>query len=195
MSGVILDIGTGDGRFTYQLARENPDRLIIGIDPATSPLENLSAKIYKKPSKGGVPNALYVIAQVEDLPQELTGVANQIFINFPWSGLLKGVVSIDERTWGNIKRVCQPQAYIDLICGYDPTFEQKIVDQLALPPLSLDYIRQTMLPKLENMGFKALHVQAVGKEDLKDFPSSWSKRLSFGVAREYFYVQLQLTSG
>ena len=34
MPGVIVDIGCGDGKFTYKLAKENPDRFVIGIDPS-----------------------------------------------------------------------------------------------------------------------------------------------------------------
>jgi len=30
---VIIDIGTGDGRFVYQSARRNPNKFYIGIDP------------------------------------------------------------------------------------------------------------------------------------------------------------------
>ena len=33
--GVIIDIGTGDGRFVYQSARQNPNKFYIGIDPNT----------------------------------------------------------------------------------------------------------------------------------------------------------------
>ena len=36
-AGVIIDIGTGDGRFVYQSARRNPNKFYIGIDPNTRP--------------------------------------------------------------------------------------------------------------------------------------------------------------
>ena len=49
--GVIIDIGTGDGRFVYQSARRNPRKFYIGIDPNVRPLEKISEKIYRKPAK------------------------------------------------------------------------------------------------------------------------------------------------
>jgi tRNA G46 methylase TrmB len=49
--GVVIDIGTGDGRFVYQSARQNPKKFYIGIDPNVRPLEKISEKIYRKPSK------------------------------------------------------------------------------------------------------------------------------------------------
>ena len=55
--GVIIDIGTGDGRFVYQSARQNPNKFYIGIDPNVTPLEKISEKIHRKPSKGGAPHS------------------------------------------------------------------------------------------------------------------------------------------
>ena len=52
--GVIIDIGTGDGRFVYQSARRNPNKFHIGIDPNTRPLTKISEKIHRKPAKGGL---------------------------------------------------------------------------------------------------------------------------------------------
>ena len=65
--GVIVDIGTGDGRFVYQSARENPNKFYIGIEPNVRPLEKISEKIHRKPDKGGAPNVLFIQAAVEDL--------------------------------------------------------------------------------------------------------------------------------
>ena len=46
--GVIIDIGTGDGRFVYQSARENPNKFYIGIDANAKPLEKISMKATRK---------------------------------------------------------------------------------------------------------------------------------------------------
>ena len=51
---MIIDIGTGDGRFVYQSARRNPNKFYIGIDPNTRPLTKISEKIHRKPAKGGL---------------------------------------------------------------------------------------------------------------------------------------------
>ena len=37
-AGVVVDIGTGDGNFVYQAARENPTKFFIGIDANLRPL-------------------------------------------------------------------------------------------------------------------------------------------------------------
>lgn len=55
---IAIDIGTGDGRFVYELAQDNPNWFCIGIDSERSNLEEYSAKIHKKPSRGGLPKPI-----------------------------------------------------------------------------------------------------------------------------------------
>ncbi len=88
--GIIVDLGTGDGRFVYQSARQNPARFYLGIDASANLLEKVSEKIHRKPAKGGLKNALFIQAAVEALPEELEGIADEVHIHFPWGSLLKG---------------------------------------------------------------------------------------------------------
>lgn len=184
MSGIIVDIGAGDGKFVHKLAKENPDRFIIGIDPAHKPLEKISLQLDKKFEKGGVKNAFFVLANVEDLPHELDGLVNQVFINFPWGSLLKAIVLVDEKIWQNIKRICQPGGIIDLIFSYHPKDSD-------LPEIDLDYIKNNMLPKLEGFGFEKQELRQLEASELKDYPSSWAKKLAHGdLDRRYYYLRL-----
>ena len=187
MPGIIVDIGTGDGKFVHKLAKENPDRFIIGIDPSHKPLEKISLQLDKKSEKGGVKNAFFVLANVEDLPHELDGLVNQVFINFPWGSLLKAVVLVDEKIWQNIKRICQPGGIIDLVVSYHPKDSD-------LPEIDLDYLKNIMLPALEKFGFKIKEIREVIPDEIKSFPSSWAKKLIYGEPdRKYYYLRLEAT--
>ena len=190
MPGVIVDIGTGDGEFVYALAKDNPDRFIIGIDPHHKGLENLSTRIYKKASKGGLDNALFVLSSIEALPKELNNIANQVFINFPWSGLLKGIVLVEDGTWSNIKRICKTGAYIDILFGYEQNGDINEAEQFGIPFLDLPYIRDTMASRLAEKGFRVTEMQTVNPEEIRDYPSSWAKKLGYGRDRAYYYLRL-----
>ena len=72
---MVIDIGTGDGLFVYQSARQNPKKFYIGVDANPRALEKVSEKVHRKPAKGGLANVLFLQAAVEDLPTELDGVA------------------------------------------------------------------------------------------------------------------------
>ena len=115
-AAVAVDIGTGDGRFVYSLARVHAEWFCVGIDSARQNLREYSAKTHKKPSRGGLPagNALYVVANISDLPDELTGLATRVYINFPWGSLLKAIVTGDEAVLGGLSRISAGGATLEL---------------------------------------------------------------------------------
>ncbi len=72
---VILDLGTGDGRYVRFLADKYPDWFIVGVDACR---DNL-----RESSQIKLPNMLFVIANAQTLPHELSGLASHVTINFP----------------------------------------------------------------------------------------------------------------
>jgi 16S rRNA (adenine(1408)-N(1))-methyltransferase len=192
MPGVIIDIGTGDGEFVYSIAKENPDRFVIGIDPHHQSLGKTSARIYKKPEKGGLNNALFVLGSIEAMPQELDGLANQVFINFPWAGLLKGLLLADAVVWNALKRICQPGAFIDILFSYEKTADLAEFQKAGLPGIDEAYLENAVVPNISKMGFKVIEVNKMTAEDIKKYPSTWAKKLSFGRDREYFYMRVMV---
>jgi len=189
--GVIVGIGTEDGRFVYELAKSHPDKLIIGIDSSKENLRKYSSKVLKKASRGGVKNILYIWASVSDLPRDLKEVANQVFINFPWGELLGGIVNVNEAIWRNIRMICKKGAYIGIILGYDRSFDRKEIERLNLPDLSMSYIKSVILVKLEEFDFKVEEIRELDSEILRKYPTSWAKKLSLRKKRNYYYIRLK----
>ena len=192
MPGVIVDIGTGDGEFVYKLAKQHPDRFIIGIDPSHVGLTRISSRISRKPIKGGLKNALFVLGSIEDLPYELEGVANQVFINFPWGTLLKSVVLGEDTMWDSLKRLCMKGAFIDVLVNSQPEIEEAELNKVGIPEINNSYLTETMIPKLGKKGFRLICIENVEKNNLKNYPSNWAKKLSYGREREYYYIRLEL---
>src|SRR5688572_26206092 len=89
---VVVDVGTGDGRFVYEAARLDPEALYIGLDPDADAMAEYAYRAGRKPARGGVENLLYVVASIEQLPVELESIAHQVHVNFPWAALLRGVI-------------------------------------------------------------------------------------------------------
>jgi 16S rRNA (adenine(1408)-N(1))-methyltransferase len=133
-----------------------------------------------------------VLAAIENLPEELDDQVDQVYINFPWGSLLKGVVLVDAIAWKNIKKITKPGAFIDLVFGYNIACDRKEVERLGLPQvLDEAYVKNIMLPKIFEYGFACLKLEALSVCDLKNYPTSWAKTLSFGYKRLYFCLQLQ----
>ena len=78
---VLIDVGTGDGRYVLHVARTSPTWFALGVDACR---DNL-----RKASRKAPPNALYLIANALALPkEEIGGMASKVTINFPWGSLL-----------------------------------------------------------------------------------------------------------
>ena len=67
-AAVTIDLGTGDGRYVLAAAAAQPDRLVIGVDANAQSMATASRRASAKPARGGLPNALFVVAAVEALP-------------------------------------------------------------------------------------------------------------------------------
>jgi 16S rRNA (adenine(1408)-N(1))-methyltransferase len=186
--GVVIDIGTGDGRFVYQSARQNPKKFYIGIDPNVSALEKVSEKIYRKPSKGGAPNVLFIQAAVEDLPAELDGVADELHVHFPWGSLLRAVATGDVAVLQNLRRICASGALFEIVLGLDPTRDQSEIERLGLVPLSIEFIDQQLASRFCAAGFELTERGIIPAAEWPEFNTSWAKRLLQNDQRAITYL-------
>ena len=186
--GVIIDIGTGDGRFVYQSARQNPNKLYIGIDPNARPLEKISEKIHRKPAKGGAPNVLFIQAAVEDLPSELDGIANEVHVHFPWGSLLRAMAKGDVAVLQNLRRICLPGGLLEVVIGLDPVRDQTEIDRLGLTPLSIEFIDKQLAPNYSTAGFEMIERGVIAASEWPEFNTSWAKRLQGNEGRAITYL-------
>lgn len=186
--GVIIDIGTGDGRFVYQSARQNPNKLYIGIDPNARPLEKISEKTHRKPAKGGAPNVLFIQAAVEDLPSELNGVADEVHVHFPWGSLLRAVATGEITVLQNLRRICAPGALLEIVIGLDPARDQTEIERLGLIPLSIEFIDQQLTPNYRAAGFETIERGIIAASEWPKINTSWAKRLHGNEQRDITYL-------
>ena len=189
--GVIVDIGTGDGRFVYNSARQNPNVFYIGIDANAKPLEKISMKATRKPAKGGLPNVLFVQAAIENLPEELNAAADEIHIHFPWGSLLRGVVSGDENVLNSLRRICAPECLLEIVVGIDEERDKSEIERLELPQLSSDYLENVLIPKYETAGFEILEKGVLNSSDWSKLETSWARKLQGNESRKVVYLIAQ----
>ncbi len=88
---VVVDVGAGDGRWILRLARSRPNWLCLGIDANAAGMRETSWRASRKPQRGGAPNAWFVRAAVEALPDALDMIADEIHVQYPW-GSLRGML-------------------------------------------------------------------------------------------------------
>jgi 16S rRNA (adenine(1408)-N(1))-methyltransferase len=192
--GVVIDIGTGDGLFVYQSARQNPNKFYIGIDPNVSPLERISKKIHRKPAKGGAPNVLFVNAAIEDLPADLDGIANEVHVHFPWGSLLRAVANGELQLLQNIRRLCADEALLEIVIGLDPSRDLTELDRLGLQSLTLEFIDESLRPRYSAAGFEITERGMLPAREWPEFKTSWAKRLKGNADRPITYLIAHATA-
>jgi 16S rRNA (adenine(1408)-N(1))-methyltransferase len=189
--GVVVDLGTGDGRYVYRSARQNPDRFYIGIDVERRALEKVSERIHRKPGKGGLPNVPFVHASVEDLPAELDGVADEIHVHFPWGSLLRALAVGDEAVLGGVRRIAAPGAWLEVLIGIDEIRDDGEARRLWLPPLTEEYVGSTLSPRYAPAGFEVEDGGIIPASEWPHLETSWAKRLRHNDRRRLMFLIAQ----
>jgi 16S rRNA (adenine(1408)-N(1))-methyltransferase len=147
------------------------------VDANRSPLQKISEKIYRKPSRGGLPNVMYVQAAVEALPEELDGVADAIYVNFPWGSLLRGVAAGDAAVLRSLRRLCAPQATIKIVLGLDPVRDRSEIERLSLPVFDKRYLSTELPARYANAGLVVSKAEILPANAMEAAQTSWGKRL------------------
>ena len=189
--GVVIDIGTGDGRFVSAAARENPNKFYIGVDANAKPLEKISMRATRKPKKGGLPNAMFVQAAVEDLPEELNGIADEIHIHFPWGSLLKAIATADELVLRSLARIAARDCLVEIVIGIDPDRDKTEIDRLDIPELTPIFLHSYLFPKFKAAGFELLDFGKLDAGEWSRLETSWARRLKGNNDRQVSFVILR----
>jgi 16S rRNA (adenine(1408)-N(1))-methyltransferase len=173
---VLVDIGTGDGRYVLHVARTRPDWFALGVDACR---DNL-----RKASRKAPPNALYVIANALALPGELDGTASRVTINFPWGSLLAGLLDGEPRLLEGLRAVARAGATLEVRLNAGALAEAG-----HAPESGGERVRRA----LREGGFDVGDPLRLGARELRRCHTTWAKRLAYG--RDPRAVFLKATLG
>jgi 16S rRNA (adenine(1408)-N(1))-methyltransferase len=170
------------------VAKARPDVFLIGVDANAKPLEKPSMKATRKPAKGGLPNAMFVQAAVENLPEEFAGIASGIHINFPWGSLLRAVAIGDAGILASLRRIARAGAELEIMLGVDPKRDRAELERLGVPDIDAAYINSALVSRYEEAGFSNLESRELGSSEWAKLPTSWARRLGGNSARRVFHL-------
>lgn len=182
---VAVDVGTGDGRYVFKNALNNPGTFYIGIEPSRKQIEIYS----KKTIRAKTPNVLFILSSLEGIQDELDNIATEITINLPWGTLLQVIAKPEQTQIQTLARILMSDGILEIIFGYTQETEPSEVTRLGLSTLDLTFIRNNVVPVFETEGLALSEARLVQKDELKNFESTWSKKLSFGKDRPVFYLR------
>jgi 16S rRNA (adenine(1408)-N(1))-methyltransferase len=175
--------GTGDGRDVLAAAAAQPDRLVVGVDANAAGMATASRRAAARPSRGGLPNALFVVAAAEAMPAELDGVADLVTVHFPWGSLLRGLLGGDPATMTGLTRVLRPGGSLQLLVSS--------TDRGAgVAPIQAATLR-ALAESYAAWGLTATETRPATVADVAAAHSTWGKRLGVGTRRPAWLLGAQ----
>lgn len=185
---IVVDLGTGNGKFIYEKAIKTPDVFYIGIDP----IEENIVEYYKKKKKlksYKLQNLVFVISAIQDIYEGLFDLADEIYINFPWGSLLEGIVKGDQYLLENIYSLSKDKGNIYLTFTYSNIYEAGEIERRGLPLLSLEYLDNVLRNKFMAAGLSIIDYGYLAKDRLKSFGTLWAKRIYLTKDRQVYYIE------
>lgn len=160
---ILIDLGTGDGRFVRAVAAACPTTFAIGIDACRENLRDVSRR--------APANALYLIANALALPDGLDGLATSITVNFPWGSLLAALLAGDSALVQRLAGLARPGARIEVRLN---------AGALAEAGWPLVEGGRRVRQVLQAGRFNVRPVVELGPRELRACPTTWARRLAFG---------------
>jgi 16S rRNA (adenine(1408)-N(1))-methyltransferase len=160
---ILLDLGTGDGRYVHYLAENNPGWFVIGLDTCR---ENLRER-----SQAKFQNILFVIASAQELSHELNGLVSHVSINFPWGSLLDSLLTGDSKLFSGLAFLSPSTTSVAVLLNGGALKEAGWTLETGA-----DQIYSNMI----KIGWHVETPALMDAYSLKAFPTTWAKRLAFG---------------
>ena len=186
---VVIDVGTGDGRFVLRTARERPESLVIGIDPVREAMADVARRASAKPARGGVPNAVFLVASAEALPAALSSRASLVTVNYPWGLLLRTLVQPDLDGLRAVVGLLAPGGRLTALLNASVTDDRDYGERLGLPPLEDAHIDERLVPGWQESGLAAVTWHRLAPDEEPSHHTTWGRRLVRGSNRSTIVVE------
>jgi 16S rRNA (adenine(1408)-N(1))-methyltransferase len=177
--GLLLDVGTGDGKYALHRARERPDLLVVGLDANPDRYRRTAARAAAAPAKGGTPNLVLLHAPVERLPIGLIGIT-ELTVLMPWGSLLRAVLEPAAEVLAALTARCRPNTRFRVTINLH-AWRPRVPEVGELPEPTASDVRDRLAPAYRAAGW-LIDAETAVEQD----PTSWSRRL--GSTRRHLDV-------
>jgi 16S rRNA (adenine(1408)-N(1))-methyltransferase len=160
---------------------------VLGIDPVASAMAESSRRAALPARRGGLPNAVFVVAAAEALPAELHGVASLVTVTLPWGSLLRGALALDADAAAGIAALVAPDGRTELLLA--PAGR----DQLASEVEVAARLRGSLAADWLALGLELVEARPASADDLARRATTWGRRLGLGRGggREPWLLELR----
>lgn len=139
-------------------------------------------------------NLLFVVAAAEALPGPLRARADRVTVILPWGSLLRGLIEPRPAALARLRALCRPAAHLELVASYgarDRGHQHGEEDILNLD----DAHARGLVARYDEAGFSDTVVERVPLAALRDYPTTWAKRLAYGRPRDVYRIRTRAAVG
>lgn len=158
---------------------------MIGIDANAASMMDAARRAARPAQRGGLSNALFVVAAAESLPAELTGIADAVSVHFPWGSLLRGLLVADAAIVANVARVMRGGATLTMLLSVTEHDHVDAIDSFD------ESTAAALAPAYAALGLALEECRPATIDDLNRSHSSWAKRLTVGRCRPVWRLQFR----
>jgi 16S rRNA (adenine(1408)-N(1))-methyltransferase len=157
---------------------------VIGVDASAAGMAESSRRAARPPRRGGLPNALFVVAAAECPPRELHELADELTILFPWGSLLGGALALDATVAAGIAQLVRPDGSVEAFVSVTGR------DGLGMASLG-EADRRALADRWAIVGFELADFGPASSVDIDATGSTWAKRLGAGRDRPVWHLVLR----
>ncbi len=125
---------------------------------------------------------------MEAPPDDLTGIADLVCVNFPWRALLRGLLRPDATVLSGLRRLGAAAAEYRFVLCYDPVHDAAAFEGETPPRLDRDLIEGRLAPAYAKAGIALGEWRLLSRAEALAIPSSWGRRLLHGRPRDVYLV-------
>lgn len=126
----LIDVGTGEGKFILDSAREHPNWLHIGLDAAAENMMPASRLALAKKTR--LDNVVFLRGAAEKLPDHLQDLADHLTIHYPWGSLMRIASEPDVEVMRTIRSCCKPGANLSVLLNYSVFEDRNYLERLGM---------------------------------------------------------------
>jgi 16S rRNA (adenine(1408)-N(1))-methyltransferase len=173
---LLVDVGAGDGRGAYALAKSDPAALVVAFDTAADNLRETAARAARKPARGGLANLVLLRASAEDPPAEIVGRADEVHVTLPWGVLLVGVVEATAPVLPGVASLLRPGGRWAFTLNCEIWSANTPADLTSLVEATPGHL-WGLADRYEAAGLRIDEVRYLTDDELAAMPSTWARRL------------------
>lgn len=166
-------------------AGAHPDLFVVGIDANAASMWDASRRASGPAHRGGLPNALFVVAAAESLPPEMDGFADEVSVHFPWGSLLRGVVQPDPCVLTALARVTRPGGTVSMLLSVTEHDREGSIASIDLTTI------EELARRYEEHWLTLIEGRPATRDEIWAAHSSWAKRLAVGSRRPAWRLEFR----